>query len=147
MDTNYACVINNEKGSVEMKWYLWLDDLRNPHSSEKRFLHPLTNSFIWARDIEQAIYFVKTLGIPEYMALDHDLGINEIETREKNSIVYKETGMQFLKWLEENMVGPPPKWCVHSDNPEGKKNMESFLKSWEKAARAVGAEPSKKIIF
>ncbi len=125
------------------KWALWLDDLRNPHSSEKRNLHPIHHKYIWARDVEQAVYFVKLLGIPEYMALDHDLGLDEDETRSKNSIVYKETGMKFLMWLEEYMNNSaPPKWKVHSDNPAGAKNMESFMKSWEKAASQGAHVPS-----
>lgn len=119
----------------EKKWALWLDDLRNPYTSEKRSLHPIGKTFVWARDVEQAIYFVKAFGPPDYMALDHDLGLDEENTRIQNSLVYKESGMDFLKWLEEHMDGRrPPDAIVHSDNPEGKKNMEAFIRSWSRSA-------------
>lgn len=130
------------------KWALWLDDLRNPHTSPKRNLHPLGLKYIWARDVEQAQYFVVCLGIPEYMALDHDLGVNTEKTIESNIVTYTETGMQFLIWLESFMrtetqgeaLCSPPKWKIHSDNPEGSKNMESFLRSWARAATLVEHE-------
>jgi hypothetical protein len=55
------------------------------------------------------------------MSLDHDLGGDE-------------TVMQILHWMSENFyeLGPPA-WTIHSANPVGRQNMESFLKSWVKS--------------
>jgi hypothetical protein len=55
------------------------------------------------------------------MDLDHDLGEND-------------RTMDFLKWLQENYPnGPVPVSSVHSRNPEGAKNILSFISSWRRS--------------
>ena len=45
--------------------------------------------------------------------------------------------MIFLKGLYELWDGkrPIPSWNVHSGNPVGKKNIESYMRSWEKSRK------------
>lgn len=88
---------------------LWVDDIRLP-----------PDGWFWAKTSEEAILFIKEHGIPEEMSLDHDLGGDD-------------TVMVFLKWLAGNVEFKPFRWKVHSQNPIGKKNIEAFLKSWQKS--------------
>ena len=71
----------------------------------------------------EAIQIVQNLGYPEMMDLDHDLGGND-------------TAMIFVKWLFENGKDSnlrPPAWRIHSKNPIGVANLQSYLSSWERS--------------
>ena len=63
-----------------MIWYLFLDDERYP---------PLDGAFNWriARNVDDAMYYIQTYGMPAHMSIDHDLGAGE------------QTGMDFVKTL------------------------------------------------
>ena len=92
-----------------MTWKLWLD--------ERKAL----SGYIGCDSVSEAIRFVKVLGLPAEMDLDHDLG-------------NQETAMDFLKWLvKEFPFGPIPEYKIHSQNPIGRKNIESFMDSWKKS--------------
>jgi hypothetical protein len=93
-----------------MSWNLWLDDERPcPHEE-------------WqiAKSTEEAKKLVLSLGPPDRMSLDHDLGGND-------------TSMLFVRWLSENYFQQMPLWRVHSANPVGKANLESFMGSWARS--------------
>jgi hypothetical protein len=95
-----------------MKWNLFLDDERDPPSS---------GSWTVARTSFQAELHTRVQGIPFFMSLDHDLGSKH------------DTGMRYLIWLESYMHHDGLKFplgfnfYIHSQNPIGKKNMESYL--------------------
>lgn len=59
--------------------------------------------------------------MPTELALDHDLGGDD-------------RIMDFLKGFQ-TICGdlPIPKWSVHSANPVGRLNIESFMNSWERS--------------
>lgn len=107
-----------------MKWELWLDDVRNPEIFAERLYHREFTCLLWARDTEQACYFVKTFGLPDFMALDHDLGLSYSGRGQ--------TSMKFLRWLSR-YSDDCPEYGIHSDNPEGAKNIESFMRSWKRS--------------
>jgi hypothetical protein len=75
---------------------------------------------LWARDVEQAQYYVLNYGPPRKMYLDHDLGNDE-------------TVMDFLKWLERSGYDPTFSYCVISDNPDGRRAIVSFIESWKRS--------------
>ena len=99
-----------------MAWKLWLDDQSFDIEERKA-----PKGYMPATSISEAKRFVNVLGLPEFMDLDHDLGKDE-------------TAMDFLKWLQtEYPDGPIPEYNVHSENPIGKLNILSFIKSWKKS--------------
>lgn len=98
---------------------LFLDDLRTPIETYGSF----GKDMIVARSTHEAKLIVQEHGIMSFLALDHDLGAND-------------RAMDFLKWLaNEYWDGEQsvPGYEVHSANPEGKKNLCSFMDSWRKS--------------
>lgn len=94
---------------------LYIDDVRTPP----------TTDFIVVRSSEEAICFIKQNGWPTFMSLDHDLG-------------GEDTTMVFLKRLVNEVwdgTTNPPDYTIHSANPVGSKNIESFMESWKKSVR------------
>lgn len=77
--------------------------------------------WIVAKSTAEAMGIVMSRGVPSFMSLDHDLG-------------GQDTTMGFLHWLAFRYYeGGPPEWAIHSANPVGRANLESFLKSWQKS--------------
>lgn len=101
-------------------WKLWLDDqLDDPETPERH----TPDRFLGARSTEEARKLVVEHGMPWTMDLDHDLGEDD-------------RTMDFLKWLEETYPnGPVPVTSVHSRNPEGAKNILSFVNSWQRSLK------------
>jgi hypothetical protein len=90
---------------------LFIDDVRNPPD----------DSWTVVRTVEEAKNLLQSWDLPTIMSLDHDLGGDE-------------TVMQVLHWMaEEYYEEGPPEWTIHSANPVGRQNMESFLKSWARS--------------
>ena len=99
---------------------LYLDDIRTPKDS----------SFIIVRSFEEAVHFVTVHGIPSFISFDHDLGMKNGELLE--------TGYDFAKWLVEKdlngefLFPEDFSFTVHSANPVGAKNIESYLNNYIK---------------
>lgn len=107
-----------------MTWSLYLDDLRDPS-----WTYGSEGSWIVARSTEEAKSLVVSKGMPQVMSLDHDLGGSDQAT-------------DFLSWLAREYwdgVQPIPAWQIHSANPVGSANMQSFMDSWK---RSLGSQPS-----
>lgn len=89
---------------------MFLDDTRMPED----------DSWDIVRSYDDAVNYVKKYGVPRVMSLDHDLGDGK-------------TGYDFVKWLvnedlSRKLVIPRSiEVTVHSANPVGKKNIESYL--------------------
>lgn len=106
------------------KWNLFLDDERNP--SDVYWMKVDYGSYTWkiARSVDEAISLIEKYGFPDSMSLDHDLGDNF------------PTGYDFVKWVvNEDMDNPimnedAPEVFYHTQNPIGKKNMESLMTSY-----------------
>ncbi len=101
-------------------WCLFLDDLRNPGD-----VYEDMTGWVVARSSLEAMDLVRDRGIPGLISLDHDLGGDD-------------TAMHFLKWLayehwtEEE---PVPGYAVHSANPVGALNLDSFMDSWKRSTK------------
>ena len=94
--------------------YLFIDDERN--------LNNLTG-YVVLRSSDEAINYIRQNGWPTFMSLDHDLG-------------GEDTVMVFLKRLVNEIwdgIMPVPGYIVHSANPEGAKNIVSYMDSWKKS--------------
>jgi hypothetical protein len=91
---------------------LFIDDERIPPSDD----------LIVVRSSQEAIDYIKTNGWPTFISFDHDLGGDD-------------TTMVFLKRLMNEIWDGktnPPDYHIHSANPIGKLNIQSFMESWKK---------------
>jgi hypothetical protein len=90
---------------------LYIDDIRTPQLK------------CWniVRSSKEAIDWIDNNGMPDLISFDHDLGGDD-------------TSMVFLKQLVEKYPDSCKfKYYVHSANPIGKLNIQSFIDSWKKA--------------
>lgn len=101
---------------MSVKYTLWLDDVRDPSlDGYKNYFEPDEIVF-WAQNVDQARSYVKRYGVPDFMFLDHDLG--------------PDTVMSFLRWLAECFpLYKDYKYNIISMNPDGRKNIESFMQA------------------
>lgn len=91
---------------------LYLDDLR-----------PIPNEFIGVRSYTEFINYINQNGLPDFISFDHDLGLEE-------------SGFDCAKWLVNYCLDKKiglPEFTVHSQNPVGKKNIESLLNNFIKS--------------
>ena len=93
---------------------LFLDDIRQPAS----------DGWLIARSYEDAVNIIKILGLPKIISFDHDLGTDK-------------TGLDLAKFIVEydmlhNEIDETFVFTVHSANPVGAKNIESYLNSYLK---------------
>ena len=110
---------------------LWLDDVRTPPA----------DGWIWVKTADEAIEKLKT-GNVTFASLDHDLadeqypwnailGINPHEWfyhMDKYPISFKEkTGYDVILWMEENNVWPSHGVKCHSQNPVGRKRINTVI--------------------
>ena len=124
-----------------MKYKLYLDDLRYPDN------HP---DWRLARNYHDALWYVKTFGLPYHISFDHDLAdvhynleseygpMDEFMDSSARGVPYEFTGYDFAKWfcqwVMDNGVDLSDgfSYNVHSANPIGAENirryMENFLK-------------------
>lgn len=106
-------------------WILFLDDIRHPSDDQINFQRQLGHPLRTAASTERAKDLVKVLGMPTHMMLDHDLGGDD-------------TVMRFLSWLAyeyalTSEISSIPTYSIHSDNPVGRQNIQSFMTSWRKS--------------
>lgn len=104
-----------------MSYWLFLDDVRDLGTYPCKY-EALDHSKVKiARFSYAALEIVKEFGLPSFMALDHDLGGSD-------------TTMVFLYGLSEMFLfseTAPPDFAVHSANPVGSLNIQSFMASWK----------------
>lgn len=101
------------------------DDARKPGLEDWRY--PPTGESDWkiATSTKEAKEIVLQFGIPLFIDFDHDLGLDEFGNEDK--------ALHFLQWLSgayptaiDDMIG----YNIHSQNPEGAKNIRAFMESW-----------------
>lgn len=119
-----------------ISWILFLDDIRHPMDAitgeQLQRYHSDGHVILWAKNIEQAKWYVENYDLPAYMHLDHDLGWGI----KNNHISGMITVMDFLNWLHYDMnlirQYPCPGYMIHSADPEGQKSIMAFMSSWHK---------------
>ncbi len=113
---------------------LFLDDIRIPKdaiglvpSNLNQFY--FENDWVIVRDFHQFCNYLQKFGVPDFVSFDHDLADEHYGYFTTDNWVEK-TGYECAKWLVdfclEKGVGLPD-YQVHSANPVGKKNIESYL--------------------
>jgi hypothetical protein len=109
-----------------MEKVLWLDDLRDP--SQGQFKIWLNLAFgenldvTWVKDYDEFVKYFKKNEMPYAISFDDDLN-NE------------KTGLDCAKWIVDycmNNAVRLPKYFVHSANPAGRENIQSYLDNYLK---------------
>lgn len=99
-----------------MSYSMFLDDIRDAN------LYYPNQDMVICRDFKSACEYVIENGIPAFVSFDHDLG--DVSEDEK-------TGYSFAKFLIDymfdNNIKEPFEYFVHSSNPVGKINIETYL--------------------
>lgn len=118
---------------------LFLDDIRIPKDAIG-LVPDSMNKFYWendwivVRNFWEFCNYIQKFGIPDFISFDHDLADEHYGDFHQDE--YKEkTGYECSKWLvdwclENNQQ--LPQFIVHSANPVGKKNIETYLNNASK---------------
>ena len=97
------------------------------------------SEFVIVRNYDEFVNFIRKNGLPNIISFDHDLADEHYssdmhastEVYNKNYETFQEkTGMDCAKWLVDYCLENGlqlPDYVVHSANPVGKKNIESYL--------------------
>ena len=115
---------------------LFLDDLRIPKDAIGLVVSNL-NQFYWANDwdvvinYDEFVSYITKNGLPDFISFDHDLADEHYIGTDTN----EKTGFEAAKWLVDwcfDNKKSLPDFVVHSANPVGKLNIESYLKNAKK---------------
>jgi hypothetical protein len=126
---------------------LFLDDIRIPKDCANGLVPSSLNKFYWdvdwfiVRSYNEFVNWIMENGLPDFISFDHDLAdvhytidYSDINWPYSNPDNEK-TGYECAKWLGEycmdNKVGIP-NYVVHSQNPVGKMNINSYLQNVKK---------------
>lgn len=120
---------------------LFLDDIRQPKDAIN--LVPSNyNKIFWdndwsiVRNYREFVNWILSNGVPDLISFDHDLADIHYEVDfsdwefSSDQLGVEETGLDCAKWLVDYCVDNGsilPKYIVHSANPAGKKNIQSYL--------------------
>jgi hypothetical protein len=133
---------------------LFLDDIRIPEDAIGLVPSNLNqlyfeNDWVIVRNFLEFCNYIQKFGLPDFISFDHDLAddhYNDLFSDKNLSIPnsdivlkydeYSEkTGYECAKWLVDwcfDNSQKIPKFVVHSANPVGKKNIESYLNNADK---------------
>lgn len=113
---------------------LWLDDVRNP----KQFI-PQYDNVVWVKHYNEFVQYIQENSLPDLISFDHDLG--DYQALYSSGYIEGElpedekTGYDCIKWLIDYCIDNKlklPECIVHSANPVGKKNIESYIENYKK---------------
>ena len=121
---------------------LFLDDVRVPYDVFRMYINPLyenNSDWIIVRNYYEFVNYITKFGRPDFISFDHDLSFDHYLEENQSDIDYdnieEKTGYSAAKWLVgycmENGLDIP-NFYVHSANPEGKVNIESYLENEKK---------------
>jgi hypothetical protein len=130
-----------------MSYRLFLDDERKP--SQVKWIEMPLGPWVIVRDYATFVDYITRMGIPMFVSFDHDLADEHYRqsmyAKDKHYTNYytdgtfkEKTGFACAQWLvnyclDKNL--PFPKYQVHSMNPVGKSNIESYIESYIKSSK------------
>jgi hypothetical protein len=109
--------------------YIYLDDIRNPKTDKP---------WVVVRTYEEAVKHMTENGCPNYISLDHDLGMDIVDGKLECVDYDAKTGYDLVKWmvdqdLEKGDFFPDNfEYNLHTANPVGRDNMNNHFKSYFK---------------
>lgn len=126
-----------------MSYYLFLDDTRKP--SDVNWVDLPLVEWTIVRDYKQFVDTIKSRGMPEFIAFDHDLAdehygytgeIGRDDEYEEHRKKYKEkTGYECALWVINYCVDNNLKMCphvAHSVNPVGRSKINGAFESYKR---------------
>jgi len=132
--------------SVKTDYNLFLDDIRMP--TDVTWVNLPNCSWVVVKNYESFREIIWNMGIPKFVAYDHDLSVEQYETYHgidengKLTINYdkfkEKTGYDCCKFLvnECNKLNVKhPDYAVHSMNPVGKSNIISYVESYNRISK------------
>jgi hypothetical protein len=120
---------------------LFLDDIRQPKDAINLVPSHL-NKMYWeqdwhvVKDYKEFVKWISFYGVPDLISFDHDLADihYEVDTNDwefsSDQLGVEETGLDCAKWLVDYCFDNGhklPEYIVHSANPAGRKNIQSYL--------------------
>ena len=121
------------------KYNLFLDDVRVPTDVTWANI-PVDQHYSLVRSYKEFVDLITLRGLPKFVCYDHDLADCYYGDGLSNDQIdynkYQEkTGYDCAKWLvnycmQKNEKHPP--YVVHSMNPIGKLNIESYINSYNR---------------
>lgn len=129
-----------------MSYNLFLDDIRMPIDAfaYTNFKPYIENEWIIVRNYDEFVNYINQNGLPNIIGFDHDISDEHYcppEYYEKYNDWLElvgsteKTGMDCAKWLVDYCIDNNlklPNYYVHSMNPAGKENIESYLSNFLK---------------
>ena len=121
------------------KYNIFLDDVRVPTDVTWADV-PIDQHYSVVRSYKEFVDLITLRGLPKIVCYDHDLADSHYGHGLNNDKIpydsYKEkTGYDCAKWLVgycfAKKIKHPP-YVVHSMNPIGKQNIESYINSYNK---------------
>ena len=126
---------------------LFLDDIRMPKDCANGLVPSQMSKIYWdddwfiVRNFKQFIDWISENGLPDFISFDHDLAdihytidYSDINWPYSNPDMEK-TGYDCAKWLGNYCLDKNlslPDFIVHSQNPVGKMNINSYLQNVKK---------------
>lgn len=122
---------------------LFLDDERFPQTAIKLVtenveLYSDDRNWVIVRNFDEFVSEIKEMGMPNMISFDHDLA----DIKYKNGVMsfsyLEKTGFDCAKWLVNYCMDNNvtlPNYQVHSANPIGKQNIESYLMNYLKSIK------------
>jgi hypothetical protein len=120
---------------------LFLDDIRQPKDAINLVPSHL-NKMYWeqdwyvVKDYKEFVKWISFYGVPDLISFDHDLADIHYEVDyndwelSSDQLGVEETGLDCAKWLVDYCFDNGhklPEYIVHSANPAGRKNIQSYL--------------------
>lgn len=118
---------------------LFLDDIRNPKDCANGLVPSSLNKFYWENDwiilrsFQEFTKWIFENGLPDFISFDHDLADIHYTMDFSNPVDNQgteKTGYDCAKWLANYCLDKNrrmPQYVVHSQNPVGKINIQSYL--------------------
>lgn len=115
-----------------MTYKLFLDDVRHPKFLAERGIPSPLGQWVIARSYDEGINVVEAMGVPDFIAFDHDLEDAHYDGKEG----HEKTGLSFAEWLtnyiDDNNIELSEQfdWVVHSMNPSGAARISAHMSRW-----------------
>lgn len=117
-------------------YFLFLDDERIPDNVTWIELPKV--DWIIVKNYNQFVHYIQTHGLPQFVALDHDLSDIDYEdpTENEPEMIFSErNGYDCAKWLVNYCIEHHlkfPEYIAHSMNPIGRENIIKYIDNAKK---------------
>lgn len=125
----------------KLKTALYLDDVRTPVETLSGY-----KPWVVVRNYDEFVTWISENGVPDFISFDHDLADEHMNDYYSQVGLYgfqhptyesykEKTGLDCAKWLAYYIQETGEKLnkvCVHSHNPVGASNIQSFINGFKR---------------